>query len=427
MKVGSMNILWLINVALPESSRLMNQDPIPLGGWLVNASAALAEKNNIILSVSFPKNNSKDVVVLKGKKICYYVFPSVHAKDIISNMQNIYLEKILDMVKPDLVNIFGTEFAHTLDMVNICHNKNIKATITIQGLTSIISQHYLAGLPTCVQNRFTFRDLVKRDNLKQQEIKFKKRGLLEIEALKKTDHIIGRTTWDKACTSQINPKAQYHYCNETLRGEFYKHTWYMDKCEKHSIFVSQGSYPIKGLHFMLEAMPIILKQFPDTKLYIGGQNIIKTDTLLEKLKASTYGKYIKELISKYNLIDNIVFTGVLGERQMCARFLKSHVFVSSSSIENSPNSLGEAMILGVPCVASYVGGVGDMMTHREEGFIYPYDAPYMLAYYVCEIFANDKLALKISCSAKNRAKATHDREKNVKQLVAIYEEIMQET
>lgn len=109
-------------------------------------------------------------------------------------------------------------------------------------------------------------------------------GAFEIKALQKVRHVIGRTTWDRACTYQINPDAQYYFCNETLRGEFYKHNWDICQCERHAIFVSQGSYPIKGLHFMLEAMTLILKHFPNTKLYVGGQNIIKTDTLKDRLE-----------------------------------------------------------------------------------------------------------------------------------------------
>jgi glycosyltransferase involved in cell wall biosynthesis len=416
-----MNILWLTNIALPEASQLMNEKPSPFGGWFVSASARLADNERISLSIAFPKNGLSDVRVLKGNKINYYAFSPVSEKDIRSNRQNSYFEKILEQAKPDIIHIFGTEYAHTLAMVNACQKE--KVVISIQGLTSVIAGHYLSGLPVNVQNRFTLRDFIKQDNLKQQRKKFIRRGRLEIEALQKVKHIIGRTTWDKACTSQINPGAKYHFCNETLREEFYQHTWDINKCERHSIFVSQGSYPIKGVHFMLEAMPLILKRFTDAKLYIGGNNILQSDTLKDRLKRSSYGKYIEELIKKYSLESCVKFTGVLDEKQMCERYLKSHVFVCPSSIENSPNSLGEAMILGVPCVASDVGGGSDMLKHREEGFVYQMDAPYMLAYYVCEIFSDTELAFQLSEKAREHARRTHDREINNATLINIYNQI----
>jgi len=418
-----MNILWLTNIPLPEACILMNEQPNPFGGWLEISSARLAKEEGISLSVAFPKISAKDVLEIKGNNITYFVFPTVNEISLRSKNDDFFLTQILNKVKPDVVHIFGTEFAHTLAMVNACNKLEINLVISIQGLVSVCAKHYMANLPLYVQNRFTIRDFIKQDNINQQRNKFVNRGAQEIEALQKVKHVIGRTTWDRACTYQINPDAKYHFCNETLREEFYKHIWDIDCCEKHSIFISQGSYPIKGLHFMLEAMPLILRHFPEAKLYIGGQNITKSDTLKEKFRISSYGKYIRELIMRYNLNNNVVFTGILNERQMCERYLQSHVFVCPSSIENSSNSLGEAMILGVPCVASAVGGVTDLITHNEEGFVYQIDAPYMLAYYICELFSNNELVLKFSENARNHALLTNDPEKNLECMIEIYKNI----
>ena len=130
------------------------------------------------------------------------------------------------------------------------------------------------------------------------------------------------------------------------------------------------------------------------------------------------------MIKRLHLERNVVFTGPLDEEKMCQRYLKSHVFVCPSSIENSPNSLGEAMVLGVPCVASDVGGVSDMLKHKDEGFVYQTDAPYMLAHYVCEIFENEDLALKFSKNAREHALTTHDRDANTRRLIEIYRDII---
>ncbi|MEH6889050.1 glycosyltransferase [Bacillus sp. JJ864] len=420
-----MKILWLTNIPLPEASLLLNEEVLPFGGWLVNASATLSLTKDVSLSVAFPNQRFNDVRLLEGKEMKYYTFPSVNSSDLNQINNNQYLELIVEQCKPDIVHIFGTEFTHTLSMVNVCRKKNIKTVVSIQGLVSIIPKHYMLSLPVNVQNRYTFRDLLKRDNIKKQQKEFIKRGEFEIESLRKVNNVIGRTTWDKACTTQINSNVIYHHCDETLREEFYNYQWDIKKIERHSIFLSQGSYPIKGLHFMIEAMSLILDKFPNTKLYIGGVDITKSQTLKEKMKISSYGMYIKELIKRYNLQDKIVFTGLLSEKQMCERYLQSNAFVCPSTIENSPNSLGEAMILGVPCVASDVGGVSDMLKHKEEGFVYQTDAPYMLAHYVCEIFKNDELALKFSENGRGHALKTHDSIKNTKRLIEIYEDILQ--
>lgn len=242
----------------------------------------------------------------------------------------------------------------------------IYTVISIQGLVSIYEKHIYANLPFNTIYGFTLRNLLRRDSVYLHKKTFELRGENEVEPLENTNHIIGRTTWDKACSNQINPKANYHFCNETLREEFYKHQWSINDCEKHSIFLSQGQYPIKGLHYMLEAMPIILKKFPGAKVYISGKDITKSDCIKDKLLLTYYGKYIRKMISSLGLEEKVVFTGPLDEQKMCQRYLKSNVFVCPSSIENSPNSLGEAMVLGVPCVASDVSGVSECLSIKKK-------------------------------------------------------------
>ncbi|MDF2946613.1 MAG: glycosyl transferase family 1 [Bacillales bacterium] len=417
-----MKILWLTNISLPESSELMNELASPYGGWLVNASKKLSEQEGIQLTIVFPKDGVSDSLKLTGEKITYYAFKPVRNRDL--SQENINLKRIINEVKPDVVHIYGTEMPHTLSMVNVCNNEKVKCVISIQGLVSICEKHLFANLPWYVVYGNTVGNLLMRDSINRIRKAFIKKGINEVEAIKKVSHVIGRTTWDKACVSQINPNFNYHFCNEILREEFYKHKWDYDKCEKHSIFLSQGSYPIKGLHYFLEALPTIIKKFPNTKVYIGGSDITKSTTLKDKLMMSYYAKYLKNIIDSNNLNEHVIFTGPLNEKEMCERYLKSNVFVCPSSIENSPNSVGEAMILGVPCVASNVGGVPDMLRDKEEGFLYQADAPYMLAHYVCEIFENEDLALKFSKSSRDHALLTHSSEDNTKKLLEIYNEII---
>lgn len=415
----------MTNIPLPEASILMGENIIPFGGWLVNASEALANIDGVKLGIAFPKQTIDKPSKFHGKKIEYFAFPPISNR-IQSIEDNSNLNEIVEQFQPDLIHIFGTEFIHTLSMVNIGIKKNVKQVISIQGLVSVIAKHYMAGVPRRLENRYTFRDFIKQDNVRQQRNKFVQRGKYEIEALQKVKHVIGRTTWDRACTSQINPNIQYHQCNETLRNTFYSHQWDINHCEKYSIFLSQGSYPIKGLHFMIEAMPLILRNYPNAKLFVGGIDITKSDNLRDKLKISSYGKYIKDLIKKNNLHSKVNFMGVLDEKQMCNRYLDSHIFVCPSSIENSPNSLGEAMILGVPSVAADVGGIADMLKHQEEGYLYQGDAPYMLAHYVNEVFSNDDLALRLSRKSRERALFIHNKNENNKKLYSIYQNILNE-
>ena len=419
-----MRILWLINIPLPEASQLMGDKPSPFGGWLINASRDLSNQEGIELSITFPSNKVNKFEELIGEKINYYPFYPIKDRNKKIIEYNNSFDALLDRIKPDVVHIYGTEMTHTLSMVNTCKKLKIKTVISIQGLVSIIEKHMYSNLPIHAIYGNTLRNIIWKDNVRGLKKLFRNRGKNEIESLQKTNHIIGRTTWDKACSKQINPDAKYHFCNETLREEFYKHQWDINDCEKYSIFLSQGQYPIKGLHYVLEAMPLILKKFPQTKVYISGKDITKSDSIKDKLLMTYYGKYIRKMIKRLDLERNVVFTGPLDEEKMCQRYLKSHVFVCPSSIENSPNSLGEAMILGVPSIASYVGGIPDMLKDKEEGFLYQHDAPYMLTHYICEIFEKKDLAIKFSKNAREHALKTHDRNENTRRLIKIYNEIV---
>lgn len=414
-----MKILWLCNIPLPIISKNMGKSTECIGGWMTGMLNEIKDRKNVKLTVLFP-TLEEDLVYGEVEGIQYYGFPENTVKPHVYDYKvEDYFKDIIKKVNPDIVHIFGTEFPHTLAMTKV-FNKPEKTVINIQGLCSIIEKHYYSTLPTKIINRYTVRDLIKNDNIKKQRKKFRERGKFEVEAIKNVNHIIGRTEWDEACVKEINRTCNYYKCNETLREEFYNHQWNIKKCNKHSIFVSQGSYPIKGLHFIIEAMSNIIKIYPDAHLYIAGNDITKFKTINEKLKISSYSKYIRELIFKYKLNNKITFLGSLDEQSMCKRFLESNVFVSGSTIENESNSISEAKILGVPVIASYVGGTTSRIEHGIDGYQYQYDAPYMLSNYIDVIFNNDDIAIKLSKESRKRALSLNDKRVNFNKLMEIY-------
>ena len=93
---------------------------------------------------------------------------------------------------------------------------------------------------------------------------------------------------------------------------------------------------------------------------------------------------------------------------MKERYLLSHVFVCPSSLENSPNSLGEAMLLGVPCVASNVGGIPSMMVGGQDGLLFPPGDIEALASSIIEIFDSEAITRVYSRNAKKHAHENHD-------------------
>ena len=410
-----MNILWVTNVPLPCIAQKIGIGNQPLGGWLTGYANSLKKKKEINLTCMFP-NNKKVEGKLDGFR---YVSFDPTSKDVLA-----VLVEIIKHYSPDVVHIFGTEFQNSYLVARACQHLGIseKIIVSIQGLVSVYAQHYYAYLPNTVVQNWSIRDLLRWDNIAKAKKKFEKRGYYEKKTLLAIQNVIGRTDWDKACVLQINPKLNYYFCNESLRNSFYEHQWTFDECEKHSIFVSQSSYPIKGFHLMLEAFALIKKKYPDAILYTTGNNI-EEQNLSMKFREGSYTKYLRKLIRTYQLEESVKFIGLLNEQEMCKRYLKSNVFVSCSSIENSPNSVGEAMLLGVPTISSDVGGVRNMLTDCVDGYIYPADEPYMIAYYVDCLFSNQKIMEEFSNNSRLHALKTHDREKNAEKLLKIYKVI----
>lgn len=205
-----------------------------------------------------------------------------------------------------------------------------------------------------------------------------------------------------------------------MRDPFYEETWDYDTCESHTIFASQALLPLKGLHILLKAASLIKDEYKDLRIKVAGQNII----LGNWINGSSYGLYIKKLIKKYGLDGQVEFLGPQNALQMRNQMLKCNVFVSPSTIENSPNSVGEAMLLGTPCISSDVGGVNDMLRRDEEGFVYPYDEYYMLAYHIKYVFDCKKRIASVTKKAQEHARITHDPMINSSGVMAIYKEII---
>ncbi|MGN0802214.1 MAG: glycosyltransferase family 4 protein [Candidatus Faecivicinus sp.] len=428
--MSRIKVLWVCNIPIPRIANEIGVKAPNICGWLTGFADVLEQIPEIDLHIAFPLLGEKAMRSGSIGNIHYYAFHQpkmwgflpVEDQMHCSREMEEHLRTILQKVQPDILHCFGTEYPHSMLAAKL-FNRPERTVVNIQGLTSYYWMHYNAGIPYRELKRFAVSNIA-RGNLAAQAEKMKRRGAFETETLKRAGHVIGRTDWDEACTSQTNPDASYHFCNESLREVFYSGVWEPEKCEKHSIFMSQAAYPVKGLHFMLRALPEILRVYPDAHLFVAGNDLTRSDGLYARLKMSSYAKYVRRIIAQEGLAGHVTFTGPLTEEEMKARFLKSNVFVSPSTIENSPNSLGEAMLLGLPCVSSDVGGVKNLMLHEKEGYIYQADAPYMLAYYVKKVFADPKRATQMGLAARSRAQVTHNREANIARLIEIYREIL---
>ena len=414
-----MKILWLSNVLFPDVCKELGINIPKVASWVYSGAMALMQANpEIELSVA-ALYQGKELKCITLYGIIYYLIPDKGGNVKYNQKLEAFYKEITHRFEPDIVHIHGSEYPHSLAYVRACGGKNV--VVSIQGIVSIIANYYLGGISEReIILNITFRDIARRDSILAQQKNMRKRGCYEQELIKRVDHIIGRTSWDKSNIWAINPKVNYHFCNETLRPIFYKHQWTYNGCRKHSIFISQAYYPLKGIHILINALPLILRNFPDTKIYVAGNDFFN----VAWYRKNGFVNFTENLMKKKGVLNRIEFLGELDESEMLKQYLLAHVFVCPSAIENSSNSIGEAQLTGTPCVASYVGGTMDMITDGETGFLYRFEEAPLMAKRICQIFKNRDLAERFSFNGQRVAAERHNKILNAKTINNIYEIII---
>lgn len=404
--------ILLITPKFPSSLLpLFNLQTSPFGGWIDGLIKNLENNKDININIAVFNKSKKDLVESQvvNDINCFYI-----------NYDKNAIKTFFDSNSFDIIHVIGIEHSYIKDIKDYLPYD--KTLINITGIQYEYAKVYLSEYNKFSNNKSIFLLL----NLKAQQYLIKNRGLIEKEVLNKAKYVVGRTDWDKQSVLSINNKLHYFKCNEILREQFYTYEkWNLNNSEPYSIFVSQGASPIKGTHMVLEIIKILKQNYPTIKCYIAGEDLTKSKSILTLLK-SNYASFIKQLIHKYELEDNIIFTGFLNVDEMVQRMLKSHVFLMPSSIENSVNSLQEAMLLGVPSVSSLVGGVPSLID-KDSCLTYQFNDPFEAAGKIATIFKSNHVATFLSNKAIKRISMLADPIENTETMVDIYKEIMRQS
>lgn len=451
-----MRILFLSSTTPQPVAEAHGLPYSPMGGWIESIQKLCQANPFLIVGQCFPVSYvlNKTYINCTIDGVSYYSFHYPDSPIKYSKETRLRFERIIEAFAPDLVYLFGTEQIYSFELLRAFRSPE-RTVIHLQGLVSEIVSVYRLGIPSeWLQKHFPLsigqscsdRSLIRQiqsrlvnylgkvnwfmsclpcNSILLQEAEFRTRGKFECKAIKNAARVIGRTDWDKQCAEKIHPGVAYHYLAETLRDPFYDGEWRLETCEKHSLFISQASYPVKGLHFLLQALPLILKQYPDTKLRIAGTALSNNTWRSSRLGfgiylEDSYAAYIQSLLECGNLYDRVSYCGLLSAEQMMEEYLKCHVFVLPSLLENESNALSEAKLLGVPVVASAVGGVVSRIVDQIDGLLYPSTDFAALAELICRIFRSDDLARSLSASARKNARILNNRKKNLEELNAFF-------
>jgi glycosyltransferase involved in cell wall biosynthesis len=395
-------------------------------GWTESLQQLLTKVADIELSVAFFHPTDKDK--LSKSDVTYYpIVKSENKNNPVKKLLNnwtgnaevynlqVEIDKIISDSKPDIIHVFGTEGAFS----NINTYTAIPVVFHLQGLINPCLNTYLPINQSKFSFYFNFNYLA--NNIKGNSPAFELKRFLnqakrEAQILKSVRYVMGRTTWDKTIVTLFNPKVHYFDVDEVLRSVFYERISSNFK-EKSNVFriVSTLSPTVyKGIDVVLKTAKVL-------------KELTTIDFQWEIIGLDSNSKLLKHFEKSENIKHqevNIVCIGRKNSQQLVECLQNADVYVHPSYIDNSPNSICEAQIIGLPVVACNVGGVSSLVEHSFTGYLVPSNGVFEITNYLKILFEDEELRCKVGKQAKDEAMLRHSTEKIIHDVLNVYKIII---
>ncbi|MBN1181894.1 MAG: glycosyltransferase family 4 protein [Bacteroidales bacterium] len=394
------------------------------GGWIESLEKELTKDQNIKLGISynvygvedgsFKTNNTTYYPVIKARpknKIMRIVEGWNHKSQLRSDMKP-YLD-VIDDFKPDVIHIFGTESEFGL----LSSFTGIPCLIYIQGILTIVTRKWFSGLsPFEVFKHSHKLSILKGRGLYHDYYKTLKAARREEIIYKSNKIFIGRTDWDRRISSVLSPGSQYFHCDEIMRSVFYQNEWISkSRRETFTIISTTRKAIYKGLETILESALYVKRFFPKYKFkwrVAGVRNTDEVSLLIERKLKVRFGDV------------GISLLGPLSEEELVTEMLQADLFVHPSHTDNSPNSICEAMLLGMPIIATYAGGIPSIILDKEEGLLIQDGDSIALTGAVLELYHNPESSILLGENARKKALMRNHPAKVIKVLLGIYNVVL---
>lgn len=422
-----MRILWLVN-NLCEAVECLTENGRACG-WLYSLCRQLRQQNDVELHIAFIWGQKHDEFDYNG-----VVYHPIYAKGItsragrmwnriqdrMSNKRDILLLRqcmsIIHDVSPDIIHIHGSE--DMFGLITQSRDVTCPVVLSIQGLLSSIKLKFYSGL--------TRSDISYNEPLWKKIIlsgfngvyrDFRLRADREIVIFKTLQNVIGRTQWDRRCAIALNPQVRYFTVNEILRPEFLSSSWsprQQQDCFVIATTISSGIF--KGLEVIYQAARLLTDvHFPFEWKVLG----LTSDDEMVRMVEKIFHIHAQDV--------HLQLMGSKRANEIVHVLQHSDLYVQASHIENSPNSVCEAMALGMPIVASCAGGTSSMLQNGVEGVIIQDGNHYELAGAIIETKRNYAQSIKMGEKARARALPRHNPDNVVRELMSTYNTIINES
>ena len=420
-----MKVLWITNCPIGALHQQLYGRDVYGRGWMDAMLAEIVKKPEILLTVA-TIGNVRNTLHIKEGGVEYYQLPSnsIMYYNYTSEHHLNDWRKIISKVNPDLIMIWGTEYSHGLAALSMA--EGIPSVIFVQGLIELVARYYDSGISMCDQlSNLTLRDISHLSGIPGEKYRCLIRSKAERALINKCGNFICENDWSRAHCEAINPMSKFYDLPLSINQSFNDYRWALKDIELHTIMTGACSYPLKGLHILMKAIALVKRRFPEVRLLVPGDAMQRPSNILQSISQTGYNRYLNNLIIKLGIEENIQFVGNLTAEQMAERMAKVHVFVTPSALENHSSTLKEAMTVGTPCIASYVGGIPEYVTHYENGLLYRFEEYEMLAFFIQKLFCDDNLAQRISKNGRSSIKNIHDSSMISQGLVDIYMRIIE--
>lgn len=316
--------------------------------------------------------------------------------------QTAIMQKVLDDFRPDLIHVFGSE--HTGGIVATL--TDIPVVLHLQGIMNFLEGAWLPqNMSWGKMITYNPKNIIDKLGLVRQ-------CSTERTILKSCKYLMGRTEMDKRLSSILSPGGKYFYCSEMLRPEIYysKTTWTFHHRNKIKIISVISSPLYKGGDVLLRTARILKEEIKlDFEWDVYGVTNLNYCERLSGIKA----KYV-----------NVNLCGVINAKELVDEIVNSDVFVHPSYIENSPNTVCEAQLLGIPVIANFVGGIPSIISHEKTGVLVSPSNPYMTASYINDLINDETLAVKLGTNGRRVALERHSPESIVKDVISVYKKMV---